>query len=132
MTSVGMVSTFEHTMLVWYQLLNVPAWSLYLVHFNNFRPAWSWYRVLFKTFIPAWSWYWWEYGQGWSQPGPGIGSFLELSYQLGPGIGMDTDKACITWSWCWVLSKTSIPTWSWCWVLSKNFHTNLVLVLGPF
>jgi len=100
-------------MLVWYQLLNVPAWSLYLVHFKNFRPAWSWYWVLFKTFKPAWSWYWWEYGQGWSQPGPGIGSFLELSYQLGPGIGMDTDKGCIAWSWCWVLCKTFIPTWSW-------------------
>lgn len=99
-----MVSTFEHTMLVGYQLLNVPAWSLYLVHFKNFRPAWSWYRVLFKTFTPAWSWYWWEYGQGWSQPGPGIGSFLELSYQLSPGIGMDADKGL--------------------------YH--LVLVLGPF
>ncbi len=27
--------------------------------------------------------------------------------------------------------KKLIPGWYWCWVLSKNFHTSLVLVLGP-
>jgi hypothetical protein len=42
-TSVGWVSTFEHTELD----------LLVLNLFNNFIPAWYWYWIFLKAFIPA-------------------------------------------------------------------------------